>query len=202
MREKLKEAWLDLRGHSVAEVIRRLNPIIRGQANYYRIGDASKTFHDLDHWMFEREVRYVKNTHPTKNWSWRKARYWGTFYPERNDHWVFGDKRTGIALLKFSWLRIQRHTLVRGTASPDDPALAEYWRERERGKVRTLPTQKRRIAQRQGCMCPACGQSLFNGEDLQIHHLVPRRDGGRDDEMNLALRHLYCHQQLHRHGDV
>ena len=38
----------------VGDVIRTLNPIIRGQANYYRIGVASETFCALDNWMFHR----------------------------------------------------------------------------------------------------------------------------------------------------
>jgi hypothetical protein len=29
--------------------------------------------------------------------------------------------------MKFAWTKIVRHQLVNGTASPDDPALADYW---------------------------------------------------------------------------
>ena len=49
---------------------------------------------------------------------------------------MFGDKATGGYLLKFSWFNIERHALVQGTASPDDPGLREYWANREK------PTQK------------------------------------------------------------
>ena len=35
-------------------------------------------------------------------------------------------------LVKFSWTNIVRHTLVTGWASPDDPALQEYWAKRRR----------------------------------------------------------------------
>ena len=37
--------------------------------------------------------------------------------------------------------RIVRHRMVKGTASPDDPALADYWAERRR-KTTPLPTGK------------------------------------------------------------
>jgi RNA-directed DNA polymerase len=36
---------------------------------------------------------------------------------------VFGDRISGAYLLKFSWTKIVRHQLVKGRASPDDPAL-------------------------------------------------------------------------------
>jgi hypothetical protein len=55
----------------------------------------------------------------------------------RNDHWVFGDRDSGAYLVKFSWTAILRHVPVKGTASPDDPALARYWAER-RKKVRLV----------------------------------------------------------------
>src|SRR5512142_2171166 len=43
---------------------------------------------------------------------------------------VFGDRATGAYLPKPSWTEIVRHTLVKGGASPDDPALAGYWAQR------------------------------------------------------------------------
>ena len=38
---------------------------------------------------------------------------------------VFGDRQSGAFLLKFSWTKIVRHVLVKGWASPDDPALTD-----------------------------------------------------------------------------
>ena len=43
-REELRAAWLGLKGLSVGAVLRRLNPIIRGWANYYRTVVASDAF--------------------------------------------------------------------------------------------------------------------------------------------------------------
>jgi len=197
IRGVLRDAWREMRGKNVLAILHRLNPIIRGQANYYRIGVASHTFNALDDWMFHREVRYVKRSHPSKSWGWTKRTYFGRYNPKRRDHWVFGDKRTGAYLLKFAWFPIERHILVRGTASPDDPQLRDYWTWRSRLKAAILRPGDRAIAARQGYRCPVCGDSLFNDEELQTHHLVPRSQGGRDTYANLRLCHLYCHQQLH-----
>lgn len=194
---KLRDKWLRLRGSNVIAVLNALNPIIRGWANYFRVGTSSKTFKSLDSWMFHRAVRYVNHTHPNKPNQWRRERYWGRLNLARNDPWVFGDKPTGGYLLKFRWFTINRHILVRGTSSPDDPHLREYWLEREKAKASSLPPRLERITRRQKCVCRLCGESLFNGEQIQQHHLRPKSKGGNDYSSNLTLVHLYCQQQIH-----
>src|SRR5438034_10649086 len=44
---------------------------------------------------------------------------------------------------------------------------------------------------------PECGDSLFNEEELQVHHLLARSQGGKNSYSNLALIHLLCHQHIH-----
>ncbi|KJV77887.1 group II intron encoded reverse transcriptase domain protein [Rickettsia hoogstraalii str. RCCE3] len=44
----------------------------------------------------------------------------------RNDNWVFMDKSKDLYLWKLQWTAIKRHILVKGKASPDNPALKEY----------------------------------------------------------------------------
>jgi len=38
--------------------------------------------------------------------------------------------------------------------------------------------------------------SLFNGEDLEIHHILPRREGEDHSLKNLKLLHKLCHKQV------
>jgi RNA-directed DNA polymerase len=197
-RQELRDVWLDLKGHNVQAVLRKLNPIIRGWANYYRVVVASETFQKMDDWMFRRAVRYVKRTHPNKPRTWQRQRYWDRLNPEREDRWVFGDKHTGRYLLKFSWFNIVRHTLVRGTASPDDPSLREYWWERKRVNLTHLSPGDVTLAMNQDGQCPVCGMDLINGEQLHRHHRIPRSEGGPDGYSNRELVHLFCHQQVTR----
>ena len=197
LKGKMRRIWYSLRGQSVSAILRELNPVIRGWANYYRIAVASDTFSKLDSWMFRRQVRYANHTHPKKPKYWKKARYWGTLIPGKHGNWVFGDKRKGSYLLKFSWFSIERHVLVKGRASPDDPDLKEYWQKRNAAKAKDLTSSRRKMAREQAGICPACGQSLFNGEGFQVHHRKPVKEGGTDSYDNLQLLHLYCHQQIH-----
>jgi RNA-directed DNA polymerase len=196
-RQELREEWSRLSGHNVRAALRRLNPIIRGWANYYRVVVASETFARMDDWMQHRAARYTKRMHPNKPWQWRKDRYWGRLNPGRDDRWVFGDKHTGAYLLKFGWFKIVRHPLVRGRASPDDPALRDYWWARRGVNSRSLSASDVRLAEHQDWRCPVCGMDLFNGEELQRHHKRPRCMGGSDASGNREIVHLYCHQQRH-----
>jgi RNA-directed DNA polymerase len=196
-RQELRELWLGLKGHNVPAVLRKLNPIIRGWAGYYRTVVAAKVFERMDTWMFHRAQRYATHMHPNKPWKWRKRRYWGRLHQKKNDHWVFGDKRSGAYLLKFSWFKIVRHIMVRGTASADDPRLRDYWWTRRKVNIRHLSDRDVRLAESQDWACPVCGMHLMNNEELHRHHKQPRKQGGTDALGNLELVHLYCHQQRH-----
>lgn len=197
IRQELRQNWLNLKGQEVEAIIAKLNPIIRGWSNYYRIGVSSEAFTRLDSWMFLREKRYAKRMHPKKSDKWIKTRYWGRLNLDKGDNWVFGNKQTGTFLQKFSWNKIDRHTLVKGKSSPDDPSLKEYWKKRNEAKAEELIPSYQKIAKNQSFVCPVCGDSLFNGEEIHKHHIKPRHLGGKDTYSNLRLVHLFCHQQIH-----
>jgi RNA-directed DNA polymerase len=197
VREKIKKLWDKAQGSNVQAVLSKLNPIIRGWANYFRTAVAKEIFSGLDRWMFYKTDRYTRRSHPKKSKDWRQHTYWGRFHLDRLDPWVFGDKQTGGYLLKFSWFPIERHTLVKGRSSPDDPRLKDYWMKRQEAKARDLTFSKQKLAKRQKGRCLECGESLFNEEEIQVHHRLAKSLGGRDLYSNLVLVHLLCHQHIH-----
>jgi RNA-directed DNA polymerase len=197
VQRKLKDQWDKAQGTNIQAVLAKLNPIIRGWANYFRTAVAKEIFSSLDRWMFYKADRYTRRSHPKKSKDWRRRTYWGRFQLDRLDPWVFGNKQTGSHLLKFSWFPIERHVLVKGTASPDDPCLKDYWMKRQAAEAKDLTFSKQKLAKRQKGRCPECGESLFNDEELQVHHLLTRSQGGKSSYSNLALVHLLCHQHIH-----
>ncbi|WP_293165947.1 reverse transcriptase domain-containing protein [Okeania sp. SIO2C9] len=196
---RLKEVWLKNRGREVGAVIKEINPIIRGWANYHRKMVASETFKNLDSWMYWREQRYAKHKHPNKNSTWRKNKYFGRFDLKRGDNWVFGKKETGAYINKFSWFKIERHRLIPGLHCPDDPnpEVQQWFREKGARQSRDKNESWQKIAKNQKYVCPVCNESLFNGELTHVHHKIPKSMGGRDTYSNLVHVHLMCHQQIH-----
>ncbi|MGW7674351.1 group II intron reverse transcriptase/maturase [Streptomyces sp. NPDC054775] len=217
IRERLSTEMRALRGANVEAVLRKLVPIVRGWSAYYRTVVSSKVFASLDRHVWTLSYKWAKHTHPKKSRHWVVNRYFGRFNNSRNDRWVFGNRSNGAHLPKFAWTSISRHQMVKGAASPDDPALQSYWSNRRR--TRTPPPMDKTslaLAVRQRGLCPLCGQALIVGAEyepdsprewiewfdamrkrLHKHHFTYRRDGGSDARTNLRLIHSECHRQHH-----
>ena len=158
-----------LRGHNARMVLIRLNPVIRGWSAYYRHCVSSKVFDALDDHVWKLTYKWANWTHPHKGKRWIVRKYFGRFVHTRRDRWVFGDRDSGAYLLKFAWTKITRHTLVKGWAPPDDPALASYWAARRRRGTPPLDPPRLRLLQRQRGRCPLCGQLLLHADREPQH---------------------------------
>lgn len=58
LKEKLKEEFRKGRGRSVAQVIRNINPVLRGWINYFRLAGVRDIFQELDGWI-RRKLRCI-----------------------------------------------------------------------------------------------------------------------------------------------
>ena len=161
IRERLASEMRTLRGGNAMAVIARLNPVIRGWAAYYRGVVSCQVFGSLDDYLWKLSYKWATWRHNNKPKPWIVGRYFGKYNTFRNDRWVFGDRDSGACLVKFSWTGIRRHVLVKGAASPDDPALASYWAERRKKVKPPLDSYTLRLLTRQDGICPLCGDPLL-----------------------------------------
>ena len=121
IRARLRSELRSLRGNSAKAVIRRLNPIIRGWANYYRTHVAAEIFGDLDPYLWRLTYKWATASHANKPKSWVTARYFGKFNKARQDRWVFGDRHSGSYMHRFAWTNIVRHQIVKNGRHPTTP---------------------------------------------------------------------------------
>jgi RNA-directed DNA polymerase len=210
-RKRLTAEMRTLRGTNAPAVISRLNPIIRGWAAYYRSVVSKRTFVQLDTHMWKLAMSWAKRRHPNKSVRWVVDRYFGAFHKTRRDRWIFGDRVSGAFLAKFAWTQIVRHQVVKGWASPDDPALADYWAQRRRRRKPPLDRSRLRLLQAQHGRCPSCrGLLLYADHEPQtpqeweewvkvtrmaIHKRAIIADAGRgmsDETVALQLLHAHC----------
>jgi RNA-directed DNA polymerase len=215
IRQRLSAEMNALRGSSSAVVIGTLNPIIRGWAAYYRIAVASVAFSKLDSHMWTLTYKWARHSHPNKPKRWVVARHYGRFNKSRQDRWVFGDRESGAYLSKFSWTKIVRHQLVPGTASPDDPALADYWAARRRRNKPPLDRTSLRLLRSQHGRCPVCEELLLYADHepqspeqweqwlkgtrraIRKHAIIADVGLGTPDEtVAFRLLHAHCHRRL------
>ena len=202
-----KRVGKEIKNLSSAEqevLIRKLNPILSGFANYYKGVVSKETFSYISHRIWQYLWRWAKSRHPNKNTKWVRKRYFKTI---KGNKWTFActisDRRgkdKELILYQIEQTPIKRHIKVKGDASPDDPLLKEYWQLRHQKFGKSYWEKNSRnykIAQNQKWFCPICGEPLFNGEEIETHHITPVAEGGLDDIDNLQHVHRACHKQVH-----
>ncbi len=162
IRRRITEELRALRGASPIEVINKMNPIIRGQANYFRPGASKKAYQALDSHLWQNLYKWARRRHPKKGRKWVVARYFGPYNPNRRNRWVYGDRETGAYLHQYAWTKIVRHVPVTGRNSPYDPALAQYWADRRRKqKPPQLAPSWQHALRDQAGQCPLCREPLL-----------------------------------------
>lgn len=60
---------------TLADLLRRLNPVLRGWCNYFRHGVSKRTFSYLDHYAFWRVVTWIRKRHVGLNWGTVRRRF-------------------------------------------------------------------------------------------------------------------------------
>jgi site-specific DNA recombinase len=189
------------------DLIRQLNPMIRGWANYHRHVVSKETFADIDRVIFQRLWRWAKRRHRTKPYKWIKDRYFTTC---KGDRWVFygeienkdGSTRT-VHLLKAASVPIKRHIKIKGEANPYDLFWEEHFERRIDVKMDSTLKGRRQLLtlyKEQGGICPICHQELTEITEWHRHPLIRRTNGGKHIVGNLVLLHPECHRQVHRQG--
>ena len=126
--------WLSKHKQAKTEnVIRHLNPILRGWSNNYKHVVSKRIFSFVSHEIWKMLWKWCLRRHSEKGKDWVRRKYFG---PNNNSSWSF-QARSGneiLYLFDVSRVPIERHIKVRGAASPDDPHLHEYWRQRRESR--------------------------------------------------------------------
>jgi len=132
VKEKLKDIIVKHRGAQAAVLIRNLNPVITGWANYHRHACSKKTFYLLDRILWRNIWNWARRRH--NNLGYRKIVSL-IFMRIGNRKWQFfgkfNDGKT-ILLRMFACFKIQRHRLINGSANPFDISWDNYFFNRLR----------------------------------------------------------------------
>lgn len=62
--DKVRSLTRRAKHRTLADLLRRLNPVLRGWCNYFRHGVSSRTFSYVDHFAFWRIVGWLRKRHP------------------------------------------------------------------------------------------------------------------------------------------
>jgi RNA-directed DNA polymerase len=142
--QKTRECIKSCLGQTAQTLMAKLNPIVRGWANYHRYVCSHKAFWTADRIVHYQLLRWAKRTHPNKSYRWLKQKYFnaegrfGFFVRKRTST---GESKV-LRLHSLSRTVIERHIKVRGEANPYDPAYTEYFERRRCFAWRTLPCKR------------------------------------------------------------
>jgi RNA-directed DNA polymerase len=141
---KTRETIKGANGQNAATLIRKLNPILRGWANYHRHVCSGKVFCALNRVVNHQVLLWARRTHPNKSYGWLKQKYFnaeGIFGFAAKVPAGPGESRV-LRLYSIAKTVIERHIKVRGEANPYDPEYTEYFERRHCFAWRTFPCRK------------------------------------------------------------
>jgi RNA-directed DNA polymerase len=134
--EKVRRIIDDNKSVSQQDLIKLLNPVIRGWVNYHRHCSATTAFSRVDFEIWRKLWRWSRRRHPDKGAQWVRERY---FHAINGRAWTFAvdtGELNAVGQPIFKRLvyaadtPIRRHIKIRGEANPFDPAWKSYFADR------------------------------------------------------------------------
>ncbi|MWP63280.1 group II intron reverse transcriptase/maturase [Gilliamella sp. Pas-s25] len=186
------------------DLIKRLNPMIRGWANYHRSQAASQAYGRMDALIWRALWNWSRRRHSKKGKRWVKEKYFKT---TATRIWNFGTMikdRQGVdkwvELLQCSKTAIKRHIKVKSDYNPfllewelygetlHQKRLSEEFSHRHKWQM-LYKTQKGR--------CGLCQLPITKETGWHDHHIIYKMHGGADTLKNRVLLHPICHKKVH-----
>ena len=182
----------------VTTVVNRINPIIRGWANYFSTVASKRTFSAMDKILIVQLMRWCKRKHPTRSKTWCRNQYLHRDTKKGKSRLRFGYIAKGqeiIGIKYFAERSIVRHTKITGNKSIYDNDII-YWAKRGRPLGnRSKSESVIRLLQKQKNRCNMCGLMFLPGDIIEIDHIKPKKLGGSNSYENLQVLHGHCHDK-------
>ncbi|WP_313731919.1 group II intron reverse transcriptase/maturase, partial [Pseudomonas sp.] len=189
------------------DLIRMLNPKLRGWALYHQPVVAKQAYSQMDNRVFIKLWRWAKRRHPNKSLDWVRKKYFRT---SGDRSWVFattvideaGNKRE-TELYSLASTPIERHKKVSGDYNPYDPTMEAQGEKLRMDRMLSKLKYRKQINSlfaSQNGLCLLCKHPITRETGWHDHHVIHRSLGGGDELANRVLLHPNCHNQLHIRG--
>ncbi|HIE01550.1 MAG TPA: group II intron reverse transcriptase/maturase [Thiotrichaceae bacterium] len=171
-------------------VISKLNPIITGWANYFSHVVSKEIFSKIDSEVWLKTWKWACRRHNNKGLKWIKEKY---FLKNGTRNWVFMTEVKGktYTLKLHSDTKIVRHVKVKDTKHIFDGDTI-YWVKRGQ-KDPTLSTRVQKLLKLQNGKCKWCNLEFSCEDIMEVDHIKPKKENGKDVYSNRQLLHGHCH---------
>jgi len=177
------------------DLIRKLNPVIRGWVNFQKYNVSSQAFERFDFDVWRCLWQWCKRRHPKKSHKWIAKKY---FRQVGKRSWTFSVKTTDsfeLHLIYATDTNIIRWLKTKSEATPFDEKFTEYFEDRDTERMfREINGRKKLNAlyKAQKGICPHCGEAITVERGFRIHSEI-----GADFKEKKMLLHAECHRALH-----
>ena len=116
--DKVRSHTRRAKHRTLADLLRRLNPVLRGWCNYFRHGVSSRTFNYVDHFAFWRIVGWLRKRHVGLNWGTLHRRYLPGWEVHDGRVEMFRPQSMAIVRYRYRGTRIPTPWASEATGSP------------------------------------------------------------------------------------
>jgi len=197
-----------IRNHPNADagtLIKTLNPILRGWAEHYRTVSSRAAFRKISEHTFRSLLRWTYRKHGRR----KRRETLGKYFKikktkESANNWVFSglnERKQQITLFQIGETTFKKQTMI-ALKQPKNPFLLEdaaYFSSRSRSLILhtvLYDKSKKKLMLKQEGKCGWCERPMETEDQIQLHHKIPFKDGGKDNLGNLMAIHSECHKQL------
>lgn len=187
IKEKIQKAF-DIK-HSMKQIVKILNPIIRGWCNYYRTSyHSQRAFQFLTGYLLLKFYNWGRRKHSSRGTKWLRTRY---IFRTRTRKWNIGDNEKALIVVPDQ----SSHWQLRAMKSDLNPYTdQEYFVSRNIHL--TAERLRKTVYIRYNFRCAVCNGPLAGEESVEIHHIKPVVEGGKTLITNLAPVHTTCHKSV------
>jgi RNA-directed DNA polymerase len=89
VKAKIRSMTQQAHNQSLAVLLYRLAPVVRGWVNYFRHGVSKATFDYLRAFTWRRVIAWLRRKHPHATWKWLRRRYLPRWWPTDGDVQMF-----------------------------------------------------------------------------------------------------------------
>ena len=191
------------------QLIRILNPKIRGWANYHRCVVSKATFNRIDKILWDLTFKWARRRHPQKGKRWILQKYFKRVKGVNHRFAGIEIQKDGttqeFTLLKMAYTPIRRHVKIQGSAHPFDTKYDEYFERRTSDKWRNNSkrmTVENKISMIQKNTCPNCNKRLTINQRWCISLKRKASIGGEYKLGNMDIVHSGCYEQWQHEKSV
>jgi RNA-directed DNA polymerase len=179
-------------------LISKLNPLLRGWANYYRTVISKRIYTKINAYVWTKLWNWARRKH--LNYGLRKLKKL-YFRKIGNRDWVFTghtSEMKEVYLYDITSTKIIRHTLCKEY----NHYLSEHKEYFENRTTKDLKNSNQfndlhhKLLIKTKGLCMVCQLPIKAEEEIEIHHILSKKLGGKDTVKNLLALHKVCHHNV------